>query len=81
MVTTDKAETLTNNVKIGESFNSNLLKEKDTNNNAAQAQLLVTVNTGNAKIYITLAITCIAIIAVGMYIIKRRYELAKKITV
>ena len=72
IVTKDKAHTLVNNAKIGEMFNSKLIQEKDTKNNESQASLLITVNTGNDKIYLALVIAVITIIGAGIMVINKR---------
>ena len=77
IVTKDKAQTLVNNAKIGEMFNSKLIQEKDTKNNESQASLLITVNTGNERIYVGLLIATITIISAGIMVINKRI-LSKK---
>ena len=68
----DEAVTIKNKAEILETFNEELLQEKDLNNNISEAQVIVSVKTGNTETYILLGITILTIIATGAYIIKKK---------
>ena len=71
-IETDNAETIINKVQINESFNEELLEEKELKNNESEAEVLITVKTGQERTYIIIAIIVLTIITVGIYTIKKK---------
>lgn len=71
-ITEDSKVTIKNTAKIQESFNEQLLKEKDLDNNTSSAELLITVRTGGEVVYIGLVISCLMIVSIGIYMINKK---------
>ncbi|MDO5557505.1 MAG: SdrD B-like domain-containing protein [Clostridia bacterium] len=71
-MTKDNTGTSENKAEIGSYSNVKEREDIDLNNNKTTANLIVSVKTGEIILYTTLIIACIAIVAVGIYIIKKR---------
>lgn len=68
----DKSVSIKNKAEIVNTFNDKLIQEKDLNNNISQAELLISIKTGNIRTYIILIITTLSIIGIGIYAIKKK---------
>lgn len=66
-MTEDKVTTVTNSVKLEETFNEYLIEDKNKNNNTSEATLIVSLTTGQRSQYMWLIITVIAILGIGIF--------------
>lgn len=68
----EESISIKNIANITETFNSELLLEKNLDNNTSQAEILISIKTGSTRTYIILAIAALTIIAIGSYVIKKK---------
>ena len=66
--------TFSNNAELSEISNLEAVEEIETakENNQSSADLVISIKTGSAIMYTGITVVCIAIIAVGAYIIKKK---------
>ena len=75
---TNSIGTYRNTASISESHTESGVLDIDANNNTSKADIIISIKTGQAYLYITLTITSIAMLAIGIYFIKKKI-LDKKI--
>lgn len=68
----DSAVSIKNKAEIVETFNEKLIAEDDLKDNISEAELIVSVKTGNVKEYVLLIIAILTIIGTSIYIIKKK---------
>ena len=66
-MTDDKIVSPVNTVKIEETYNEYFIQDKEQNNNIAEATVIISLTTGQAKTYIWLIIVIISIMALGTF--------------
>ncbi len=70
-MTEEDTGTITNNAKISKYSSDYTAQDINTKNNESQAELIVSIRTGRIVMYTILSITIIAIMAIGVYTIKK----------
>ena len=68
----DNTGTIKNTGSLQEVKNVSAIEEESTENNTDSAQLIVSIKTGSPVMYISITLTCIAIIATGAYTINKK---------
>lgn len=71
-MTENSLGTFTNNAEITEMSNIQAIQETATDNNKSSANLIISIATGAAMMYIGITIGCIAVVAGGTYLIKKK---------
>ena len=71
-MTENTTGTFVNSVNISEYYNEADREDKLNQNNMNEATLIISISTGTVIIYLGLIISSIAIIAVGVYLIKKK---------
>ena len=72
--TTDESTgTFTNNAMLANVSNIEALTESTTENNKSSADLIVSIRTGSPFLYIGITLGSIAVVAVGTYLIKKKF--------
>ena len=64
--------TFTNNVELEKTSNKEAIEEKSTENNKSSADLVISIKTGSVVMYIGITLTCFAVVAIGVIIIKKK---------
>ena len=65
-MTDDKIVSPVNTVKIEETYNEYFIQDKEQDNNMAEATVIISLTTGQAKTYVWLIIVIISIISLGI---------------
>ena len=67
--------TFKNTANILDTNNLSGIEEKDLENNASFAEIILSIKTGGPELYITITIISILIIATGAYVINKKFLL------
>lgn len=71
-MTSNSSGTYTNVASIADSYNESGVQDLNTSNDTSQAQTILGIRTGSVILNITLVVTCIVTIGVGIYFIKKK---------